>query len=265
MSSDSPVARLVDLATRIAAQLETRSIALAAFQGGSAAWGKSDERSDVNLKVLVAPGAHLEVLGVVESVLLAGPGIARRLPRSLRQPGVGQCFYEARGIPSPNLLDVTTFEGSRDFPPERHGQLHVFFNRGGALRQTPTTPARIALKLIARTELLHNAHRMFGPFVAKELARGRAADALRYYQDDVDRAVELTRIVHCPERHDFGVRYLSEDLPAFEARELERMLFVPDVKALARLHQEVSARIVRLYGELRALYVADSAPLAAAS
>ena len=41
--------------------------------------------------------------------------------------------------------------------------------------------------------------------------------------------VRLLRIVHCPARHDFGLRYLDTDLPEGYAARVEALLPGPDL------------------------------------
>jgi hypothetical protein len=49
---------------------------------------------------------------------------------------------------------------------------------------------------------------------AKFVDRGSPIDAIHFYHSLVLRPeIDMLRIVHCPERHDFGLRYLKDDLP----------------------------------------------------
>ena len=45
--------------------------------------------------------------------------------------------------------------------------------------------------------------------------------------------VRLLRIVHCPARHDFGLRYLDTDLPEGYAARVEALLPGPDLATRA--------------------------------
>lgn len=69
----------------------------------------------------------------------------------------------------------------------------------------------------ARVPAVATAFAMFRHIVAKERLRGRAVDALAFYQSMMLRALaEALRLLHCPERRVFGLRCLTRDLDGFD-------------------------------------------------
>ena len=70
--------------------------------------------------------------------------------------------------------------------------------------------------------------------VNRAIARGQLAEAVSFHLSfAVTPVVRLLRIVHCPARHDFGLRYLDTDLPeGYDAR-VEALLSGPDLAECA--------------------------------
>ena len=61
--------------------------------------------------------------------------------------------------------------------------------------------------------------------VNRALARGHVAEGLDLYvRFGLHSLVRLLRAEHCPWRHDYGLRYLREDLPADVADRLEALV-----------------------------------------
>ena len=74
--------------------------------------------------------------------------------------------------------------------------------------------------------------------MTKERLRGRAVDALMFYQSWTLRPlVEALRLLHCPQRRVFGLRYLVSDLPGEACAEVEALAFVRDLDDLAAKHE----------------------------
>jgi hypothetical protein len=66
--------------------------------------------------------------------------------------------------------------------------------------------------------------------VNRAIARGHLAEAVVFHvQFAVNPLVRLLRILHCPARHDFGLRYLDTDLPEGYAARVEDLLPGPDL------------------------------------
>jgi hypothetical protein len=89
------------------------------------------------------------------------------------------------------------------------------------------------VRLRQKREVHIAAFRVLHWLVDKELQRGGPIDALHFYQSLLARVVELARMRHCPDRFDFGGRYLRRDLPAPVYERLEAPYYVRDLEDLA--------------------------------
>lgn len=224
--------------------VEALPAALAAWEGGSAAFGTDDGMSDVDL-VVVADDREA-VFAAVEAALTALSPIALR--HHVPEPawhGFAQRFYVLRDASPYHMVDLAVQPvqaADRFLDPQRHGEARIWFDRGGYAVPTPTDPAALAAKLEARIPVLADWFEITQPLVTKEALRGHALDALHFYHALTLRPlVELLRIVHAPARHDFGLRYLQRDLPAEVYARLEPLAFVGDPNHLIRQHSQAAA------------------------
>ncbi len=227
--------------------------ALAAWEGGSAAFGADDAMSDVDLAVVAREGTGETVFAAVEAALEKLSPIALRY--HVPEPawhGFSQRFYLLRDTSPYHMIDLSVqreHAADRFLAPERHGQALVWFDHGAyTAPPAPDEPARDA-RLRARVPVLADWFELTQPIVEKEALRGRAIDALSFYQSLTLRPlVELLRIVHDPWRHDFGLRYLQRDLPAEVYARLEPLAFVRDLDDLKVKHGQAA----RWFREVRA-------------
>ena len=61
--------------------------------------------------------------------------------------------------------------------------------------------------------------------VNRAIARGHVAEAVNWYlRFGLEPVVRLLRVEHCPWRHDYGLRYLREDLPPDVADQVEELV-----------------------------------------
>lgn len=220
--------------------------ALAAWEGGSAAFGADDAMSDVDLAVIARADGIEAVFAAAEAALerLAPIALRYHVPEPTWH-GFSQRFYLLRGASPFHLIDLSVQrEDASDhfLAPERHGQAKVWFDRGAHTQAPAPDEAGRDARLRARVPVLASWFELTQPIVEKEALRGRPLDALNFYQGLTLRPlVELLRIVHCPWRHDFGLRYLQRDLPAEVHARLEPLAFVRDLEDLKAKHRQASA------------------------
>jgi hypothetical protein len=211
----------------------------AAWLGGSDAFGRADELSDVDLQVDVDDGYVAATFGAVEAALAAASPIVARLVMPMPTwHGHAQRFYRLRDTSEFTAVDVVVFERSdpRRYynQPERHGRPLVLFDRAGVVRPTPLDPAELAATLALAVARIRERLPFTLPQVAKELRRGDALAVLDSYQRYLLRPlVELYRVRHAPARHDFGTRYTCDDLPPEVQATLVELSFVADLDDLA--------------------------------
>ena len=85
---------------------------------------------------------------------------------------------------------------------------------------------------------------MFQPLVIRAIARGHVAEAMHWYMAFALRPlVDVLRMRHCPDRFDFGLRYLDRDLPPELRAELERLAYPGDPAALGRYREAAAERV----------------------
>jgi len=230
--------RLLDTLRRT---LEASLSVDAAWEGGSAAFGRVDDLSDVDVIAVVEDGAVDATFARVEQALndlspvtlrVAMPGTA----------GFAQRFYRLRDAGEFLVVDLVLLRRSdplqfRD--EELHGRGRSWFDRTGVLveshldRDTELAIAR------DRVPALRAGFEMFQHLATKERLRGHGSDALAFYQAWTLRPlVEAVRLLHAPQTRVFGLRYLARDLPPPVVQRVERLSFVRDLTHLAEVHEE---------------------------
>jgi predicted nucleotidyltransferase len=200
----------------------------AAFLGGSDATGRTDGESDVDLVVVVDDGWVEATFALVHRALeqLSPLSLRWRLPDPTWH-GNPQEFLALRDSDPAHFVDLVVqgpTGGERFLEPERHGTPVVLVDRGAILAPTPLDHAALDARLEERLALLRVRFPLFQTLVTRAVHRGFPAEAAVAYQDHTLRPlIEVLRIRHCPERFDFGARYLDRDLPAAIRSEVEAL------------------------------------------
>lgn len=233
----------------IAKKLEPLAECLALAEGGSAAFGRADDLSDLDLEAIVEDGATVAVAARIGEAIESVAKIERAF--ELPQPtwhGAWQTFYQIQDHPL-TLIDLCIIEKSQQWTlteVERHGEPIVLFDKAGAIRQTHVDLGAINDQIKAKIAKLEPMVNMFHGFVDKEIERGRLIDAMHFYiRMILNPTVDVLRMKHDPTRHDFSGRYLYFDLPAETAKELESLFLVKDADDL----RTKKARAVALFNE----------------
>jgi hypothetical protein len=212
----------------------------AAWLGGSDATGRTDHYSDIDCQVLADDEAVESVFTAVAAALNTLSPLVRqyRIPEPTWH-GHSQTFYRLQDAPAWLLVDFAVLKMSsspakRFLEPERHGHQLVLFDDGGLVQPIPFD--RPAHEAAMRERLTHLAARfeLFHVFVDKAIWRQDAADAISAYHAITIRSlVELLRMRYCPDRYDFGLRYLDRDLPSEIRQQVEPLLFCGSLAELA--------------------------------
>ena len=210
--------------------------ALACWEGGSAATGRLDQFSDIDL-CIVAPLAQADTLfTVVEASLSGTTAIDHRwIVDPVPWSHMAQRFYLLRDAPPYFAVDcsVVAPEGLDQFlERERHGEPVVYFDTTGTVRATTLDAAAHARRIAHRRAQIAQFTPVYALLVRKDLARERPLEALGFYQVLVRALAELMGMRFRPERFDFGLRYVTSDFPADAQAELAAVAFVPDAAAL---------------------------------
>jgi hypothetical protein len=260
------------------AKLETHDFIRAATLGGSDATGRADDLSDVDLFVLVAPdtsgtqggstragashgghggagpgaGGSIErAAAAIEDVLrsLSPIRIAYRLPMRTWH-GFHQAFYQLADAPEHLMIDWVIVEVGTPHPwfeVERHGTHRVLFDKDNLVKRAHVDRAAIARTIEKRVADLRQKFALFRHLAPKLADRNLPPDAAYFYQALVLRpVVDMLRITHCPDRHDFGFRYLRDDLPRPEYDAICRWCYPASAADIPIFTREVSAKMETL-------------------
>ncbi len=230
------------------ANLEPDPRILAFHLGGSAASGRLDQWSDIDAVVTVEDGAVECAFVIAEAAMAAVAPIAdqHRMPEPTWH-GHSQRFYALRGASPCNMIDLVVMQRSapeRFLEAERHGHATVLFDKADLIVPTHLDRAAHAARMQAHLDDLQGRFQLFRPLVTKALDRGHLAEAVHFYMSFSYRPlVDILRITHCPERFDFGARYLDRDVPPEARADLERLALVGSAEAIRSQHAEIGGLV----------------------
>ena len=237
----------------VIARLLPVTAARACFEGGSAATGRLDAFSDIDL-VIVAPLSSADAaFDAVESALWPH-SIAhtwRVDPPSF--PQTAQRFYFLADAPRFFAVDcvVASESGVEAFlERERHGDPLVYFDRTAKIRARAVDRTALSERRMKRWGQLRGSVPVIAMLVDKELARGRPLEALGFYQGLLRALLEVLGIEHRPDRFDFNWRYVETQFPEDARALLARYAFVADEQALRERAPQLAEELRRrLSGE----------------
>lgn len=221
------------VATVVCDALRSLPNVLAGWEGGSAAFGALDEYSDLDLNVLVSDGAAIPDLYAATERALESVS-----PITLVHDEPPGRYYKFRDGGSYFFLDLCFLpeaEVGQWLSAERHGAVRKLFDNGSWLEISGSDARPWEERRIARLNEMKDWFPASQSFVWKTVHRGQPAEALAAYWGYTLRPlVELLRMKYCPERWDFGMRYLGRDLPRDVYDRLRDAMYVPDFNALSQ-------------------------------
>lgn len=221
--------------------LEAETAVDAAWEGGSAAFGRDDELSDVDVVAVVADDAWDTTFARVEAALNVLSPVTLRV--TMPTPaGSAQRFYRLRDAGEFLVVDLTLVRQGSPLPlreEELHGRGRTWFDRAGILVETHLDRAREEALIRERIPLLRESFEMFQHLATKERLRGHGTDALTFYHAWTLRPLaEALRLLHAPDTRVFGLRYLARDLPPAVVERLQKLCFIGDLTRLGEAHEE---------------------------
>ena len=247
------------LVAAVRGALEPRPFVHCLWEGGSAAFARADQWSDVDLQCEVDDDQVAATFAAVGEALRAVAEIS--LCFVVPEPawhGHSQRFYRFANAEPWLQLDLCVMKrsaASKFNEPEIHGAAGVLFDRSGLFGKNVVRTDRAAFeaRLRARLDALRVRFAMFQVLVEKETWRGNPIDALYFYQSlTLSPLVELLRIRHDPLRHNWGYRYLHRALPRAEAERLQRLMYVATPGEVPAKRAEAAAWFDALAAELAA-------------
>ncbi len=230
----------------LSSALEPLPYVHAAWLGGSAASGRSDEWSDIDLQVVVDDDRIEDAYDAVHRALESLSPIRHRhrMPTPTWH-GHEQELVALRDADPCHFLDLVLIaRSSRSWflEPERHGAAVVLFDKAELVKPAPFDRDAHCEKMAARLEVLRTTFPLLQNLVTKAVRRGAAADAVQSYLSFTLRPlVELLRMRHAPDMYDFGLRYLDRDLPDALRAEIERLALPPAVDDVETFRQRAEA------------------------
>lgn len=213
----------------------------AAWLAGSQATGRLDEWSDIDLMLLVEDDAVDVAIKLVEATLttLSTIALRYRVPEPAWHDH-SQVFYQLTDAPQWLMVDVLLMKRTTSnwfLEPERHGTPTVLFDREGLVKPATLDRAVHQRQIDAKLADLRVKFVMFQHLIRKSIRRRNPAEAVAFYHALTLRPlVELLRIRHCPERFDYGLRYLHDDLPPSMAERVNDLSLIVDLEDLERKH-----------------------------
>ncbi len=213
-----------------------------AWLGGSDASGRTDEWSDIDLQIIVEDERVEDAIEALHAALESHSPIARRY--RFPEPtwhGHSQEILGLEHADPHHFLDLVvmsrTSAADRFLERERHGEAMVLFDRDGLLATPPMDWEAHRGKMSERLATMRAQFDLYQTIVSKAVRRGHAADAAYgYVAVTLKPLVELLRMRYCPERFDYGLRYLDRDLPPDWHAEVERLAVPPSLEALGEYH-----------------------------
>lgn len=242
------VVRRHEIIEALRSALDSCDAVRGAWLGGSDATGRTDALSDIDLVAIARDEQIGEVFALVERALRERSEIELRfeVPRPTWH-GHDQVFYKLAKAPPECLIDLAVIRASSPrqtwfLESERHGDAMVLVDRDGLLEPVPMDRPTHESKMRARLEALKTRFGMFQCLVDKAIARGLAVEASAFYSSfSLQPLVEVLRMLHCPDRYDFGMRYLERDLPPQMYRTVERLAFYGNLEQLRARQEEAGA------------------------
>lgn len=219
----------------------------ACFEGGSAATGRIDDFSDIDLFIVAPLAAADAAFDAVEAGLSARTRITHvwRIEPPL-YADTAQRFYFLADAPrffAVDCLVVTESGVSQFLERERHGEPLVYFDRGLKIRARPLDSTALKERRAQRWRQLQGSVPVYAMLLDKELARGRPLEALGIYQVLLRALLEVLGVEHRPDRFDFGWRYVETQLPEHARALLAHYAFVGDERALRERAPRLAAEL----------------------
>lgn len=234
--------------------LEPMDVCRAATLGGSDATGRADDLSDVDLFLIVTPGAVEAVATAIEQTLagLSPISLKYRMPMPSWH-GFNQAFYQLADAPEHLMVDWVIVEAGTKHPwfeVERHGKHEVLFDKDGLVKEERIDREALRKQVDARVSELRTKYGLFRHLGVKNARRGLPADAMYFYQSMALRPlVDMLRIMNCPDRFDYGFRYLRCDLPPEMYDTVVRLSYPSNVEAIESFSAEIAKMMEKLFKE----------------
>lgn len=252
------LSRYDDWLTWLTARAESDEDVLVAWVGGSAATGGWDEWSDLDVVVLTrvskAHDVHARWMTGIRAHF--APASVWDVPNNW--PDGDQSFVCLQTRPGlltepTRLVDLVTVdisESHRHVDVRRHGTPIVLHDPDSLLVLRADDADALARAMGDTIDQVRQKRPTSEWLVNRALARGHVAEGVDLYlRHGLYLLVRLLRAEHCPERYDYGLRYLRDDLPADVVDRLEALVPGHSTRPLSELSRLAFAWIDELLGK----------------
>jgi predicted nucleotidyltransferase len=216
----------------------------AAWQGGSAAFKRVDQWSDIDIIVDVKDDKIMDLFNVLDISLESLAKIENSYggPQSL-SPGAYQKVYKLQGTSKFMVIEICAVKHTSTeklLSKEIHGDILVLFDKCNVTQVTPINKIEFAKTLRTRIEKVDSLFNMYQFLIEKELNRQNYIEAISFYQNfSLGLLLEMLRIKYKPYRYNFKTRYIYYDLPEGVVKKLHNYYFIKDGEELRKKHQEI--------------------------
>lgn len=234
----------------------------AMWQCGSAAFGRVDEWSDIDVVVDVEDDKVKEVFEITDRALenLAPFERVYESPQ-LMSPGAYQKVYKLKGTSEFLVIEICAVKHSsteKFLQREIHGEVFVHFDKKKVTDYNPINKVEFAQKLGARVDQIENLFNIYQFLIEKELNRHNYIEAMSFFQGfTVSLLLEALRIRYKPFRYGFRTRYVYYDLPRDVVERLHGFYFIKDGKELREKHREAIKWFDEIVNELKELNIEE--------
>ncbi len=231
------MATRTEIINAIAPVFVNKDYALAFWQGGSAAFNRLDEWSDLDVVLVVKDGYEQQAMQTATELLEGTFGIEDKFEIDPPHwPGMVQTFFRLKNTSPFLLVDFSILRQSANekfSEPEIHGNAVVVFDKQEVLKTQPVNLPELYSTLKVRIAKQQKRFAFFSTLVDKEVNRGKEVDAFIFYWSySLSPLIEILRIKHSPYHWNWGMRYLKEDFTAPVYKQLQPLFFVKDMADL---------------------------------
>lgn len=244
-----------EIVIQLTETLSGTDYAIAMWQGGAAAFNRTDEWSDLDIMLIVNDGSEQQAMKQVYQVLNQQFGIDSYFEIDPPHwPGMVQTFFRLNNTSPFLLIDVSVLPLSatdKFAEPEIHGNAIVLFDKQGIVASVkPADTIQLKLRLKQRIAIQRHKQNVFWVMVDKELNRNNAIDAFVFYWSyTLVPLVEMLRIIHAPYHWNFGSRYIDKHLPNDIADKLKELYYMKDIEELKEKNTEARAWLLAAMDE----------------
>lgn len=222
--------------------LKKQSNVVAAWEGGSAATGRLDQYSDIDLNMWLSDENDDVVWETIDQVVAQIFTVDRKWIVDSPIKGFSQRFYIPKNPQNFFFLDIGLFKKSAPdlfLDQERHGHAQFLFDKSGTLKVLDLNRKEFDQKLEKRLEQLENQFAVYKIVTLKEIRRDHPIDAFGFYQACLRLLNEALGIRYRRYKYDFGFRYQKFDFPEDIQKQVQELIYVGDFSELENRLEKV--------------------------